>query len=164
MLRFYLFLALSASLYAQNSPPAGVTYSGTVKFGSQPLPGATVIASQGDHRAVTTTDESGAYEFTALAPGTYTVEIQMFGFQTVHKQIQVGSAVPAVPLPTAWALELQPLRQREPREAGQRPQQQQGGFRATTATTENELDQIAAAAPQDNAAAANAANATKLSS
>ncbi len=39
---------------------------------------------------VTTTDESGAYEFPDLAPGTYSVEIQMFGFQSARKQVQVA--------------------------------------------------------------------------
>ncbi|HTB19318.1 MAG TPA: TonB-dependent receptor, partial [Bryobacteraceae bacterium] len=42
----------------------------------------------------------------------------------------------------------------------QRPQQQQGGFRAAAGTTENELDQIAAAAPQE-AGAAPSANANE---
>ncbi|MGB6943256.1 MAG: carboxypeptidase regulatory-like domain-containing protein, partial [Bryobacteraceae bacterium] len=137
------WVSLCASLCAQNS----VTSSGTVKFGNQPLPGATVTATEGNHRAVTTTDESGAYQFTDLAPGTYTVEVQMFGFQTARKQIQAGAAAQ----PTAWSLELQPLRQREPREVAQRPQQQAGGFRAAAGSTEAELDQIAAVAPQDNA-------------
>jgi trimeric autotransporter adhesin len=144
VLRFCLFLALGASLYARN----GITYTGTVKFGGQALPGATVTATQGDHHVVTTTDESGAYELTDLTPGTYTVEVQMFGFQTSHKQIQVGPE--ASPQPTEWALDLQPQRQqREPREFGQRPQQQQGGFQATAQNTENELDQLAAAPPPD---------------
>ena len=106
-----------------------------------------MTATEGDHRAVTTTDESGNYQFTDLAPGTYTVEVQMFGFQSARKQIQAGAAAQ----PTVWSLELQPLRQREPREFAQRPQQQAGGFRAAAGTTEAELDQIAAAAPQDNA-------------
>ncbi len=147
MLRFCLFLALGAPFYAQTS----LTYTGTVKFGGQPLPGATVTATQGDRHVVTTTDESGAYELSGLAPGTYTVEVQMFGFQNARKQIQVAPGLQ----PTEWSLELQPPR-REPREFGQRPQQQpgaQGGFRATAAATENELDQIAAAAPQDAGAA-----------
>jgi hypothetical protein len=109
---------------------------------------------------VTTTDESGAYEFTGLAPGTCAVEVQMFGFQNARKQIQVGPGLPQGQQPTEWSLELQPLRQREPREVAQRSQQQQGGFRAAAATTENELDQIAAAAPQDNAVA-NAGNANE---
>ncbi len=111
---------------------------------------------------MTTTDESGAYEFTGLASGTYTVEVQMFGFQTARKQIAVGPALPQGQQ-SEWSLELQPQRQREPREVAQRPQQQQGGFRAAAATTENELDQIAAAAPQDNAvpSSANAGNANE---
>jgi hypothetical protein len=144
VLRICLLLALSASLYAQTTDQANVT-SGIVKFGGQPLPGATVIATQGDRRVVTTTDESGAYELTGLAAGTYTVEVQMFGFQTARKQIEVG----AVAQTTDWSLDLQP----RPREFAQRPQQQQGGFRAAAGTTENELDQIAAAAPQENAPA-----------
>jgi len=110
--------------------------------------GATVIATQSEHRTVTTTDESGAYEFTGLAPGAYTVEVQMFGFQAARKQIQVGPGSSPSQAPAEWSLDLQPLR-REPREVGQRPQQQPRGFRATAGTTENELDQIAASTPQD---------------
>jgi Carboxypeptidase regulatory-like domain/TonB dependent receptor-like, beta-barrel len=109
-----------------------------VKFGGQPVPGATVIATQGNHRAVTTTDESGNYELTGLAPGKYTVEVQMFGFQTAHKDVQLGPGALAV----EWSLELQ-ARQRE---VVERPQRQQAAFRATT---ENEVDQIAAAPPPE---------------
>jgi hypothetical protein len=127
-------------LYAQTSAPSTLTSTGIVKFGSQPLPGATVIASQGDRRTVTTTDESGAYELIGLAPGAYTLEVQMFGFQNARKQIQVAAGSQAA----EWSLELQP----RSREFAQRPQQQ-GGFRAAAGTTENELDQIAASAPQD---------------
>jgi hypothetical protein len=148
VLRICLLLALGASLYAQTSGTANVTSTGIVKFGGQPLPGATVIATQGDRRVVTTTDELGAYELTGLTAGTYTVEVQMFGFQTARKQIQVG----AIPQSTDWSLDLQP----RPREFAQRPQQQQGGFRAAGGTTENELDQIAAATPQENAPASSA--------
>jgi len=142
--RISLVVALGASLlaettYGQTAAPANVTHTGTVLFGGQPLPGATVIATEGKHRAVTTTDESGKYELPDLAPGTYTVEVQMFGFQTVHKDLQVGPGSAAV----NWSLDLQP----RPKELAERPQQrQQTGFRATT---ENEVDQIAAAPPPD---------------
>jgi trimeric autotransporter adhesin len=110
-----------------------------------------VIATQGDHRAVTTTDESGQYELQDLAPGTYAVEVQMFGFQTARKQVQLGPGSQ----PAEWKLELQ----LHSRDLAQRTQPQQGGFRAASANAENEVDQIAAAAPQDNApqASANAA-------
>ncbi len=142
-----------------------------------------MIAVQGDRRVVTTTDESGAYEFPDLAPGTCSVEVQMFGFQTARKQITIGPGRQSVQQPTEWSLELQPPRPREPEGRGefarrgqgqpgqQRPGQQQpgqqqpgqqqpggqqpggpragAGFRAAAGTTENELDQMAASAPQD---------------
>ena len=150
MVRFCLLLAVGVSLHIQTTAQTSVTSTGIVRFGGQPLPGATVIATQGDRRAVTTTDESGTYELPDLAPGTYTVEVQMFGFQTARKQIQIGPGLQ----PADWSLELQPRL----RDFAQRPQQQ-AGFRATAGTTENELDQIATSAPQDNATpSANAAS------
>ena len=127
--------------------------SGVVKFNGQPVPGATVVAIQGDHRALTTTVESGAYELSDLAPGTYNLEVQMFGFQTARKQVQVGPGAPSV----AWSLELQA----RPQEFAQRPGQRQAGFRAAQTATENELDQIAAAPPPDAAPASNASNANE---
>jgi len=140
---------LAALLYAQTS----VTQTGTVKFGGQPLPGATVIATEGNHRAITTTDESGKYELPDLEPGTYTVEVQMFGFQTAHKELQIGSGSSAAD----WSLDLQP----RSREIAERPRGPQGGPQAGfRATTENEVDQIAAAPPPD-AAPQNAANANE---
>jgi hypothetical protein len=145
-------MALGASAYAQTTTPPSATTTGIVKFGGQPLPGATVIATQGDHRALTTTDESGAYELPDLTPGAYSIEVQMFGFQTARKQIQVAPGSH----PTEWSLDLQTVRQREPREPGQGSQRQQGGFRAAAGTTENELDQLAAAAPPDTAAPSSA--------
>lgn len=135
------------TLCAQTS----VNYSGVVKFGGQPVPGVTVTATQGEHRAVTTTDESGAYELPDLAPGTYTVEVQMFGFQTVRKQVQIGPGAQ----PAQWTLELQP-REAATRQFTQRPgqaRQSQSGFRAAAGITANELDQLAAAPPPENAAA-----------
>jgi trimeric autotransporter adhesin len=112
------------------------------------VPGATVTAAQGGQRFVTTTDENGAYEIPDLAPGTYSVEVQMFGFETARKQVQV-SAGPQQP--TAWSLELvaKPPETREPRQFAQRPREQPGGFRAAQGVTENELDQLAASGPQD---------------
>jgi trimeric autotransporter adhesin len=146
--------SVCVSLYAQTT----ATPTGTVKFGGQPLPGATVIATQGNHRVVTTTDESGKYELPDLAPGTYTVEVQMFGFQTAHKELQIGPGPAALgSAAVEWSLDLQP----RPRETAERPRGQrdgqQAGFRATT---ENEVDQIAAAAPPD-LAPQNSANANE---
>jgi trimeric autotransporter adhesin len=96
--------------------------SGTVKFGGQPVPGATVVASQGERRVLTTTDDAGRYEFTNLAPGAYTIEVQMFGFQRMRKQAQIA----ATAQPLDFTLDLQA---RSPQLAQR--MQQQGGFRAS---------------------------------
>ena len=104
--------------------------TGVVKFGGGPVPGATVIARQGDQRIVTTTDESGRYEFPNLQPGAYMIEVQMFGFQAARRPVQV----PGAPEPVEWTLELQP----RPREQAQRPPLQQSGFRNVA---DNEVDQ-----------------------
>lgn len=98
--------------------------TGLVKFGGQAVPGATVVASQGDRRVLTTTDEDGRYAFVNLAPGAYTVEVQMFGFQAAKQQVQIGPASQ----PTEWTLQLQ---QRPTQQAQRMQQQQQGGFRAS---------------------------------
>ncbi len=115
VLRLSILLAvLSAALSAQ---------TGVVKFAGQPVPGATVVALQGDRRILTTTDETGHYEFAALAPGAYTIEVQMFGFQTSRRQVQIG----ATSQPVDWTLDLQARASQQ----AQRPQPgQQAGFRA----------------------------------
>jgi hypothetical protein len=118
--------------------------TGVVKFSGQPVPGATVIASAGGRRVLTTTDESGRYEFPDLAPGTYAIEVQMFGFEMARKQIQAGPASQ----PVEWTLELRA----RPRELAQRPQTPpQRGFRSVTA---DEIEQIESAPPPPPDAAA----------
>jgi hypothetical protein len=118
--------------------------TGVVKFSGQPVPGATVIASLGDRRVLTTTDELGHYELPDVAPGTYSIEVQMFGFQTARKQAQIDKGSAAL----EWSVELQP----RPREFAQRPApQQQAGFRNVAQNAaQNELDQIAAAPPPES--------------
>jgi len=76
-----------------------------VKFGGQPIPGATVIASQGERRTLTTTDETGRYEFLDLASGAYWLEVRMFGFQPARRQVQTGAPGSSA---LEWNLELLP--------------------------------------------------------
>ena len=67
--------------------------TGAVKSGGQPIPGATVIATAGDKKVTTTTDEAGRYEFTELAPGPYSFEVRMFGFESAKKDGAAGTPV-----------------------------------------------------------------------
>ncbi len=66
--------------------------SGFVKSGGQPIPGATVTASQGDKTVSTVTDADGHYVFPLLDPGTWTITVEMFGFETLRKDVDFASA------------------------------------------------------------------------
>jgi len=78
---FLLLCATCATLYGQ---------SGVVKSANQPIPGATIIATQGDQKIVTTTDPGGLYALPQLAEGTWTVTVEMFGFAPAKKQVDYG--------------------------------------------------------------------------
>ena len=87
-LRFLLaFLAISALNAAEQH--------GEVKFSGQPVPGATVIATQGDQRFAVITDLDGKYSFPNLADGVWTIEVEMPGFETMKRQVTVSASTPA---------------------------------------------------------------------
>ena len=66
--------------------------SGVVKSEGQPIPGATVKATEGNRTLVTLTDENGAFEFSGMTPGAWTIEVDMFGFDRAHKEVQIAAA------------------------------------------------------------------------
>jgi hypothetical protein len=78
-----LLCALCVTLRAQ---------SGLVKSGNQPIPGATVTATQDSQKFVTTTDADGRYALPPLAEGAWTVEVQMFGFESAKKPVNYSKA------------------------------------------------------------------------
>jgi hypothetical protein len=80
-------------------------HSGGVRSGDQPIPGATISASSGERKIVTTTDESGKYTLTKLGPGTWTIEVEMFGFVTARQQLLVVDSDTRL----EWTLELKPF-------------------------------------------------------
>jgi len=69
-------------------------YHGTVKAGGLAFPGATVTASQGDQKIVTTTDQQGVFHFSELADGTWTIEVEVLGFEKIARQVGVASDAP----------------------------------------------------------------------
>ncbi len=93
LIGFALLVCLGLPLRAQ---------SGAVKFGNQPVPGATITAVQGGQRVTVTTDPSGHYELPPLAKGAWTIEASNFGFQTAKKEITVADA----PLKVDFSLQL----------------------------------------------------------
>jgi hypothetical protein len=72
---------------------AAAEHYGYVRSGKRPVPGATVTASMGDTKLVTTTDEKGIYVFDIPDKGKWTFQAEMFGFVTSREELNlVGAA------------------------------------------------------------------------
>jgi hypothetical protein len=84
---------------------AAAEHHGQVKFSGLPVPGATVTVTQGDKKAVAVTDQQGAYAFTDLAEGIWTIQVEMLCFTTIKQEIGVA---PNAPSPE-WELKLMPF-------------------------------------------------------
>ena len=98
MFKILVLLAVSLPFVFE---PSAFAQSGTVKAGSQPVPGATVRATQGERSLVTLTDDNGAFRFDGMTPGGWVIEADMFGFDHLRRDVQVAST------PTALDLTLQ---------------------------------------------------------
>lgn len=83
-------ILMAATSFAQTTS----TIVGTVTSEGMPLPGATVTISSPNLQGTrtTVTNESGAYIFQAVPPGTYTVTVELEGLQSVTRQQNVALA------------------------------------------------------------------------
>ena len=142
--RLFLFLLICLNTaYAQ---------SGFVKSGGQPLPGATVTASQSGQNVSTSTDADGHYGFSPLAPGPWSVSIQMFGFDPLQQIVDFAHA--AGPVNFNLQLKESPLLQRL-QQFARRPGANSG---TANSTLESELQNGTIAEPQNIAPAPNSQN------
>ena len=92
-------------LSATSAGFAASEHYGQVTFGGLPVPGATVIASQGDKQFVTSADQQGVYKLADLADGVWTIRVEMIGFSTVSQDVSVAPDSPA----SMWELKLRPF-------------------------------------------------------
>ncbi len=69
-------------------------YHGTVTAGGLPLPGATVTATRGDSKIVTTTDDKGAFSFRDLPDGNWAIAVEMLGFEKLTLDVGVAPEAP----------------------------------------------------------------------
>jgi trimeric autotransporter adhesin len=102
-----LLLACSALLLGSVALSA---QSGFVRSGNQPIPGATLTATQGEKKFVTVTDGDGHYTFPPLSDGNWTVAVEMFGFTPLKQEVNYF----ATTKPVNFSLQLQesPMLQR----------------------------------------------------
>src|SRR5579872_4254897 len=89
----WLFIAFTALTCVAVLPAA--EHHGVVKSAGLPVPGATVTATQGDKRVATTTDDTGAYSFANLADGTWTIQVEMFGFAPISREVGIAPNAPS---------------------------------------------------------------------
>lgn len=142
--RTAVFTLLASVALAQTAP----LESGIVKAEGQPIPGVVVKATQGDVILTTMTGEKGEFQLEGMTPGAWVIEADMFGFDHMRREVQVGAT------PTRLDLSLQ-LRTRQFAQRGP------GGTRAggpggdtgqnqteTQAAIEAPPDFVAEAAPQ----------------
>src|ERR1041385_3499676 len=80
-------------------------HRGVIQSSGLPVPGATITATNGDKKVVTTTDENGVYYFPNLEDGIWTVQVSMLGFANATKEIGIAPAAPRA----QWELKLQSL-------------------------------------------------------
>src|SRR5436190_12008438 len=96
MLRLSLVVMLLAGLMSaqQASPEPGLKQIGVVRALGRAIPGATITATQGDRKVVTTTDESGRYQLEGLTPGDWTIRVEMVAFAPVSRQWMASDVAP----------------------------------------------------------------------
>ncbi len=90
------FLTTPSFVRAQQPAATGATITGTVLElrAALPVPGAAIALVQGDHTvAHATSDPSGAFTFSNVAPGIYNLQVSAAGYQTARSDdIVVGGA------------------------------------------------------------------------
>jgi hypothetical protein len=94
-------LALAFCLATLLATAQNVTLSGTVRSAGQIIPGATVTATQGDRRLVTVTGDDGRYNLEDVAPGSWAISVQLFGFAPLRRDVVVASTAAPVDLELA---------------------------------------------------------------
>ncbi|MBI4907135.1 MAG: carboxypeptidase regulatory-like domain-containing protein [Acidobacteria bacterium] len=90
-----------ASLWLIPGLPAA-EYRGTVQAKGIALPGVTLTAIQNDRKIVTTTDLTGAFVFSNIPTGEWTLNVEMFGFETAERKVIMADGAP----PDSWELKL----------------------------------------------------------
>src|SRR4030095_4269516 len=95
-----LSLLIAPALHAADE------HSGRVTLGGVPVPGARVVASQGEHRVIVSTGPDGTYHFMAPVDGMWTIRVEMIGFSPLRKELAVGGDNDK---PEAWELTMLPF-------------------------------------------------------
>jgi hypothetical protein len=84
---------------------AASDHQGVVRTGEVPVPGASVQAVRGEKAIQAITDSEGRYLLPNLDDGTWTLHIEMLGFETIRRDVTVSTDAPA----EQWNLKMLPF-------------------------------------------------------
>ena len=70
-------------------------YFGQITFGGLPVPGATIIATQGSKTFSVTSDEGGVFHFDDLPDGQWKIEVKMLCFETIDADVMIAPKMSA---------------------------------------------------------------------
>jgi len=102
-----LHLVCVLAWLAISSVAVASEYHGLVTFGGQPVPGATVTATQAGKAFTAVSDQGGLYTFADLPDGPWAIRVEMQGFSTVTTEVTIAPHTPSA----HWELTLLPLDQ-----------------------------------------------------
>ena len=68
---------------------------GQITFGGLPVPGATIIATQGTKTISVTSDEGGVFRFDDLPDGQWKIQVKMLCFETIEADVTIAPKMPA---------------------------------------------------------------------
>ena len=81
---------------------AASEHHGQITIGGVPVPGVTVTANRADKKIVAVTDPQGAYSFSDLQDGAWTIEVEMLGFAPAMREIIIMPDAPTL----QWELKM----------------------------------------------------------
>ena len=99
------YIRFCATAYLAGSILAASEHRGQVTFRGLPVPGATITATQDGKKSVAASDQQGFYSFPDLTGGTWTIQVDMFGFATLKQDIAIEPNAPIA----KWELTMLPL-------------------------------------------------------
>ncbi len=118
-------------------------YHGQVTFSGLPVPGVTVVATQGTKKLVALTDQDGAYSFPDLPDGSWKISVEMQCFAPLNQDVTITKDTAA----GKWEMKLLPLDQILAQTKIIKPEVKQAPIAATVVATQKSEAAKPGAAP-----------------
>ena len=92
-------LAFALACLAVGSLAHAAEQHGQVTFNGLPVPGATIVATQGANKFTTISDQQGNYSFPDLPDGKWKIQVEMSFFTTASQDITLATSTAGTQAP-----------------------------------------------------------------